>query len=186
MAQSLTEENLLLKAQLQELAARLEAKEQESAAERDRLSEQLQALQERAESERELYEELMRMQDNLIAALSTPLLPVAERVLVMPLIGSIDEARAARILEVLLTGVTSQRARTVILDVSGIERFHAVNARVLLRASEAIRLLGSELIVTGLTPTHALSLLQLGVDVSRLVTRGELRAGIEHALRRRG
>lgn len=149
------------------------------------LKEQLAALQERLASERELYEELMRMQDNLIVELSTPLLPVAERVLVMPVIGSIDQARAHRILEVLLKGVSEQRAHTVILDVSGIDRFHAVNASILLRATRAVRLLGAEVIITGVGAQHALALMALDLELGDLTMHRELRAGIEHALKRK-
>jgi anti-anti-sigma regulatory factor len=185
------DESLLLKRQVEALQQQLQSCEQAFQQERDALqtaNEKLQStveqLQQRAESERELYEELMRMQDSQIAELSTPLLPVAERVLVMPIIGSIDQARTDRILETLLIGVTEQRARTVILDVSGIHRLHSLNASVLVRASQAVRLLGAELVITGIGASHARSLQELGIDLGTLVTRRELRAGIEYARRR--
>jgi len=185
MSETLTEENERLKAQLR---AQIELQQSQEAAfsdEKRKLEETVEQLQQRAESERELYEELMRMQDNLIAELSTPLLPVADRVLVMPIIGSIDQVRAERILNVLLDGVTQQRAQTVILDVSGIHRLHSLNASVLVRAARAVRLLGSELIISGITPEHARNLLDLNIDLGDLKTCRELRAGIEAAVRRR-
>lgn len=175
-----------LNQQLDELRALRKTQELAFAEEREKLQSTIEQLQQRAESERELYEELMRMQDTLIAELSTPLLPVAERVLVMPIIGSIDQARTDRILETLLNGVTEQRAQTVILDVSGIHRLHSLNANVLVKAAQAVRLLGAELIITGIGANHARSLQELGIDLSALVTRRELRSGIEYAMRRRG
>lgn len=185
MSETLTEENQRLRAELRALGEREKSREEAFSDEKRRLEATIEQLQQRAESERELYEELMRMQDNLIAELSTPLLPVAERVLVMPIIGSIDQLRAERILTVLLDGVTQQRAQTVILDVSGIHRLHSLNASVLVRAARAVRLLGAELIISGITPEHARNLLELAIDLSDLTTCRELRAGIEAALRRR-
>jgi rsbT co-antagonist protein RsbR len=186
MSETLTEENERLQRELQELRELMQRRESEFAEEKQKLTNSIEQLTQRAESERELFEELMRMQDNLIAELSTPLLPVADRVLVMPIIGSIDQVRAERILTVLLDGVTEQRARTVILDVSGIHRLHSLNANVLVRAARAVRLLGAELIISGITPEHARSLLDLGIDIAELKTCRELRAGIETAVRRPG
>lgn len=185
LSETLTEENARLRVQLQELTEQAQSREQSFSEEKRQLEETVEQLRQRAESERELYEELMRMQDNLIAELSTPLLPVADRVLVMPIIGSIDQVRAERILTVLLDGVTQQRAQTVILDVSGIHRLHSLNASVLVRAARAVRLLGSELIISGITPEHARNLLELGIELNDLKTCRELRAGIEAAVRRR-
>ena len=125
------------------------------------------------------------MQDSLLAELSTPLIPVAERVLVLPLIGSIDSARGQRILEVVLKGVSESRALVILVDISGINRFHPLLARLLVQAAHAVRLLGSEMVVSGVGATAARSLIEQGLDLAGLKTCGELRVGIEYAFRKR-
>ena len=182
MSRGLEEENQELRAQLEALTEQLQQQRTESTQQSRQLQQTIEALQLRAQSERELYEELMQMQDSEIAELSTPLLPVAERVLVMPLIGKIDEVRAARILHVLLAGIAKERAQFVILDVSGITRLHAVNTKVLLQATTAGQLLGAQIMVSGMTAEHAHTILGLGIDMSALRTQSGLRASIEYAL----
>lgn len=180
---ALAEELREQREQLSLCMAQLASERQESARKLGELEANIESLRDRLAGERELYEELMRMQDAAMAELSTPLIPVAERVLVLPLIGAIDDARAHRILEVVLQGATMQRARCVIIDVSGIPRFHATNAKLLFRLSRALRLLGAEMIVTGLSAAAAQALVGLNIDLRELTTRAELRAGVELALR---
>jgi rsbT co-antagonist protein RsbR len=181
--QALAEELATQREQLSQCLAQLASERQESARKLAELESTVETLRERLDGERELYEELMRMQDAAMAELSTPLIPVAERVLVLPLIGAIDDTRAQRILEVVLQGATSRRARCVIIDVSGIPRFHATNAKLLFRLSRALRLIGAEMIITGLGAAAAQALVALDTDLRELTTRAELRAGIELALR---
>lgn len=180
---ALAEELREQREQLSLCMAQLASERQESARKLGELEANIETLRDRLAGERELYEELMRMQDAAMAELSTPLIPVAERVLVLPLIGAIDDARAQRILEVVLQGATMQRARCVIIDVSGIPRFHATNAKLLFRLSRALRLLGAEMIITGLSAAAAQALVGLNIDLRELTTRAELRAGVELALR---
>lgn len=140
----------------------------------------------RAERERAaLQQEVIDAQRQTLAEVSTPLIPVAEGVLVMPLIGAIDSARADRILQVLLAGVAGQQARAVILDITGVRAIDTLVADVLLRAARAVRLLGAEAILTGIGPDVARTLVDLGVDLGGLVTLGSLRDGVGHALARR-
>ena len=119
-----------------------------------------------------------------LAELSTPLLPVADGVLVMPLIGAVDSTRAEMIMEALLAGVSAQRAHTVILDITGVREIDTWVASALLRAAASIKLLGAGTILTGVGPAVAQTLVHLGVDLGDLDTRGSLRAGIAAALRR--
>ncbi len=172
-----------LREQLSRCEQQLASERQESAHKLSELQVALDAMNERLGEERQLYEELMRMQDAAMAELSTPLIPVADRVLVLPLIGAIDDARAQRVLETVLTGVTTQRARCVIIDVSGIPRFHATNAKLLFRLSRSVHLLGAEMIITGLGAAAAQALVGLNLDLRELTTCSELRAGVELALR---
>lgn len=141
----------------------------------------------RAEEERAaLQQQMIESQRQALIELSTPLIPVAEGVLVMPLIGAVDRARAELIMETLLAGIVEQRARTVILDITGVPAIDAQVAEALLRLARASRLLGAETVLTGISPAVAQTLVQLGVDLGDYVTRGDLRRGIAHALSGRG
>lgn len=133
----------------------------------------------------ELQAAVIASQQTLLAELSSPLIPLADGVLAMPLIGTIDAARAEHIVEALLTGVTERRARTVILDITGVRTIDTRVAEALVRAAGAVRLLGAEAILTGIGPEVAFTLVGLGVDLGGVKTLASLRAGIEHALRRR-
>jgi rsbT co-antagonist protein RsbR len=179
---TLEEENLVLKAQLAALTELLEAQERTFTEQNHQRLAAIEELKQRAESERQLHEQVSRIQRALLEELSTPIIPLSEHVLVMPLIGSVDSLRAQRILEVLLQGITEKRARKVILDVTGLPRLDAENAKLLVRAARAVRLLGAEVIITGIGPELARSLVELHIDFGTLVTRSELRAGIEYAL----
>jgi rsbT co-antagonist protein RsbR len=139
-----------------------------------------------AERERaSLQQQVIESQQAALAELSTPLMPVAEGVLVMPLIGGIDHARAQQILEALLTAIVAQRARTVILDITGVHDVDSHAAEALVRATEGARLLGAATILSGITPALAHTLVELGVPLRRIVAVGDLRSAVAQALRRR-
>jgi rsbT co-antagonist protein RsbR len=139
----------------------------------------------RGEQERAtLQQRVIESQREALAELSTPLIPVADGVLVMPLIGGIDRARALQILETLLTGVVAQRARTVIVDITGVRSVDTHVAETLVQAASGARLLGAEAILTGINPEVADTLVNLGVDLGKLVTVGNLRSAIARALQR--
>lgn len=121
-----------------------------------------------------------------VQELSTPLMPIADGVIVMPLIGTIDEDRARLILESLLLGVSQHRADAVILDVTGVKTVTTLTATMLVRAAQAVRLLGAHPILTGVGPVIARSLVELGVDLGGIMTRSTLQMGIAHALHARG
>lgn len=129
-------------------------------------------------------EELLRVQEQMVRALSTPLIPVSERVVVMPLVGRIDACRAGRILEVLLAGVTEHRAAVAILDITGVPEVDAGVADALVGAARAVRLLGTEAVLTGIQPAMAQALVRLDVDLAGIVTHATLASAIARALRR--
>ncbi|WP_437623048.1 PAS domain-containing protein [Sorangium sp. So ce1151] len=140
----------------------------------------------RAEAERqEAQLAVIEAQQATIRELATPLLPIAEGVIVMPLIGTLDPERASRIIEALLAGVGAHQATTAIIDITGVRSVDAHVAGVLLQAARAVRLLGARVVLTGVQPAIARTLIDLGVDWQGLVTEGTLRGGIEHALRTR-
>lgn len=133
-----------------------------------------------------LQQQIIDAQERLLGELSTPLIPVAEGVLVMPLIGAIDEARAQRIMEALLASVSRHSARFVIIDVTGVISIDAAVAEALVRSERGVRLLGADVILTGIRPAVAQTLANLGVDLGGFVTLGGLQDGIAHALNGRG
>ena len=137
----------------------------------------------RAEAERaRLREEVIRVQDRLLAQLSTPLIPLNPRVVLMPLVGDIDERRARRMLEALLRGLERTRAPVAIIDITGVSNVDAHVADTLVAAARAARLLGTEVVLTGIRAAVARTLVQLGVDLSGLNTRKTLQEGIDRAL----
>ncbi|WP_170319926.1 PAS domain S-box protein [Polyangium spumosum] len=130
---------------------------------RDRTEERL------AEEERLLLrEKLIQAQQKLIEELETPILPVAPGVLVMPLVGRVDTARAERLLGSLLEGTTTHGARVVILDITGVPVVDADVAEGLVRAARAVRLLGAETLLTGVGPLVARQLVAHAEEVSVL------------------
>ncbi|WP_437575336.1 PAS domain-containing protein [Sorangium sp. So ce887] len=139
-----------------------------------------------AEAERqEAQQAIIAAQQATIRELATPLLPIADGVLVMPLIGTIDPERASRIIEALLAGVGAHQATIAIIDITGVRSVDARVAEVLLQAARAVRLLGARVVLTGIQPAIARMLVDLGVDWQGLVTEATLRGGIDYALRTR-
>ena len=127
-------------------------------------------------------EELIKTQANALTELSTPLIPISDHVVVMPLIGTMDSQRAAQVLETLLDGVSARRASVAIVDITGVSVVDTHVANALLQAAKAVRLLGAEVVLTGIRPDVALTLVSLGLDLTGIVTKGTLQAGIVHAM----
>jgi anti-anti-sigma factor len=144
-------------------------------------------LLEREEAERErtaLQEEVIRMQGALLEELSTPLIPITEEITVLPLIGTMDTARAEAMMQAVLYGAQQRKASVVIIDVTGMKRVDTHVAGTLLRTASALRLIGAEVVLTGLRPDVARMLVELGVNLGAIVTRGTLQSGIAYAMRR--
>jgi len=118
-----------------------------------------------------------------IQALSTPVLPIHDQILVLPLIGSIDSARSKQLMETLLVGVELHRAKLVLVDVTGVPVIDAAVANHLLQATQAVRLLGAQVVLVGMSPTIAQTLVQLGVDLRSLTTYANLASGLQYALK---
>jgi PAS domain S-box-containing protein len=139
----------------------------------------------RAETEnKELQEEIIRVQGETLRALSTPLMPISAGVIVMPLIGTLERARMEQVLEALLNGVVAHRASCAIVDVTGVPVVNAEVASALIRAAQAVRLVGAKVVLTGIQPVIARTLVELGADLSGIVTKGTLESGIAYALGR--
>src|SRR6266849_10231868 len=128
-------------------------------------------------------ERVIRQQQEAIRELSTPVLPVRERLLILPIIGVIDPHRARQLTEQLLRGVRTNRAKVVVIDITGVAAMDATVANHLVQTVEASRLLGATVIVTGLSPEIAQTLVNIGVDLGKMNTVGDLQGGIEEAER---
>jgi len=142
---------------------------------------------ERAEESRlALKEEVIRLQETRLSELSTPLIPITNEIMVMPLIGSIDGHRAEQILQTGLLGAQRNGAQIVIIDITGMRQVDASAATSLIRTASALRLLGAQAVLTGIRPEVAEMLVRLDVDLGSIVTRGTLQSGFEYALRQVG
>jgi rsbT co-antagonist protein RsbR len=144
------------------------------------LTEQQQAEQERLA----LQDQVIAAQQAALRELSTPLIPLADHVVAMPLIGSVDSARAQQIVEELLTGVATNRATTAIIDITGVPIVDTQVAGALLRAAQAVELLGSRVVITGIRPEVAQTLVGIGVNLGSIITRATLQDGIAYAMRK--
>ena len=128
-------------------------------------------------------ERITRQQQEAIRELSTPVLQVRERLLILPIIGVIDPQRAPQLTEQLLRAIRANRAKVVVIDVTGVAAMDSGVANHLVQTVEASRLLGATVIVTGLSPEIAQTLVTIGVDLSEMATVGDLQGGIEEAER---
>jgi rsbT co-antagonist protein RsbR len=128
-------------------------------------------------------ERIIRQQADAIRELSTPVLQVRERLLILPIIGVLDDQRADQLTEQLLGGIRRHRARVVVIDITGVPQLGAEVANHLVQTVDASRLMGAGVIITGLSPEIAQTLVTIGVDLTKMNTVGDLQGGIEEAER---
>ncbi|MBN1218895.1 MAG: PAS domain S-box protein [Anaerolineae bacterium] len=139
--------------------------------------------QKQTEDERErLQQEIIEAQQRAIAELSTPVIPIMDRIIVMPLIGSIDSLRARDITRNLLAGISQHRAKIVILDVTGVGLMDTGIVNHLNKTIQAARLKGAQTIVTGVSDAVAEAIVDLGIDWSAITTLSDLQTGLIVAL----
>ena len=131
-------------------------------------------------------ERVIGQQQDAIRELSTPVLQVRERLLILPIIGLLDAARAHQLTEQLLQGIRTHRATVVVLDITGVPDIDEAVADHLASTIDASRLMGAEIITTGLSPAIAQTLVAIGADISKLNTAGDLQGGLEQAEHRLG
>ncbi|MGM0575201.1 MAG: protoglobin domain-containing protein [Myxococcota bacterium] len=117
-----------------------------------------------------------------IRELSTPVIRVHDRVLLLPLVGTIDSHRAMQIMETTLSKVAEEQAKVLILDIAGVPVVDTQVADHLLKATAAVRLLGGQVILTGISPQVARTIVELGVEIETMDTRNRLSDGLELAL----
>lgn len=134
-----------------------------------------------SEAQHQLQETIINSQRALIRELSTPILPLTDDTLALPLVGSIDTVRANRITETLLETISRLQTRVVIIDISGVPIVDTGVANHLLKTAAAARLLGAMPVLVGVSPELANTIVQLGIDFSSLMTFSTMSAGLAFA-----
>jgi len=131
-------------------------------------------------------DEIIERQRAEMMELSTPVVQLWERVLTIPLIGTLDSMRAQEVMENLLNAIVEHQAEVVIVDITGVRVVDTQVAQHLLRTAAAVRLMGAEAIISGISPKIAQTMVELGVDVGEVTTRPSIRAALAEAFRRVG
>jgi len=145
-----------------------------------------QELAERRRNEQEradLQEKIIRNQQARLAEMATPLIPISPEIVVMPIIGTVDEERASQVLDIALQGVSQSHAQFVILDITGLRHVDTSVAGSLLRTARALQLLGAVAIITGIRAEVAQTLVSLGIELRDIVCLSQLQGGIAYAQR---
>jgi len=123
----------------------------------------------------------LRVQTETILELATPVIKIWDGVLLLPLVGAIDTARAQQIIENLLNSIVENEAELAILDLSGVPVVDTAVARHIIKTVNAAKMLGAKTILTGFSPEVSQTLVTLGVDLSNITTCGSLKTGISKA-----
>jgi rsbT co-antagonist protein RsbR len=126
-------------------------------------------------------ERTIRAQQEAIQELPTPVLPFREGMLLVPIIGIIDSQRARQLTEQLLGSIRSNRAKMVVIDITGVQSVDTRVANHIVQTVEAARLMGARVILAGISPEVAQTMVTLGIDLGRILTVGDLQSGIERA-----
>lgn len=131
-------------------------------------------------------QELIARQRQQLLELSTPVIKLWDGVVAVPLIGTLDSARSQVVMENLLSTIVDQHASVAILDITGVPTVDSLVAQHLMKTVQAARLIGAECVLSGIRPAIAQTVVQLGIDLSGVVTRASLADALAYALRQRG
>lgn len=126
-------------------------------------------------------EHLIAQQQQAIRALSTPVLKLRDKLLLLPVVGMVDAERAGQLTEHLLRAIPENRAKVAVIDITGVASVDAPAANELVRVISKARMMGSDIIVTGVSAQMAIRLVELGLDLRRVRAVGDLQGGIEQA-----
>ena len=165
------------------IAGEIEALQAARRGERER---ELQAEIDRATGELQRQLDLVERQRSVIRSLSTPLIQIWEGVLVLPLIGAVDEQRAAILTESTLEAVATRRARYLILDLTGVSAFGVEAANALLRVVSAVGLLGAQSMLTGVSPKVAQTLIGVGAELAKVPSYATVEQALQRVMQRPG
>ncbi len=135
-------------------------------------------------TEHKRAEEVIQEQEEVMQELSTPLLHIGDKILLMPVVGALDSRRALQMMETLLKGVEETGTKVVILDITGVAVVDSQVANAIIQTEHAVRLLGARVVLTGIRPEVAQAMVGLGVDLGDMITEATLESGIAYAIRR--
>ena len=127
-------------------------------------------------------EEIIRQQRADMLELSTPVIKVWDKILTLPIIGTLDSRRAQMMMEALLQKVVETGSTIAILDITGVRTMDTLVANHLIKTVTAARLMGARCILTGVSPAIAQTMVQLGIDLTQITTRAQMSDGIKLAL----
>lgn len=130
----------------------------------------------------EARERIIAQQSLSLVELSSPVVRLWDQIILLPLVGIIDTVRARQFTERLLDAISRYEALVTIIDVTGVPVFDTGVARHIMKAVEAAQLLGTRIVLTGLSPEGALTLTKLNVMFAGVTSRSSLRAGVAEAL----
>ena len=134
-------------------------------------------------TERRAAEEKIRRQtQEILEMAAVPVVQVWEGIVLVPLIGTLDSQRTQQLMERVLNRVTETNSPVALLDITGVPSIDTQTAQHLIETTAAVRLLGAEVILTGIRPAIAQTLVHLGIDLSNITTRASLGAGLRRAL----
>ena len=128
------------------------------------------------------WESTVLLQKIALQELSAPLIPIFEKISIMPLIGTIDTERARHIMEHLLEGVVKNRSEVVLIDITGVPVVDTMVAHHIIQAADAVRLVGAKCMIVGIRPEIAQTIVNLGIDLSQIITTSTLQRGVRRAL----
>ncbi|TYR78365.1 STAS domain-containing protein [Priestia megaterium] len=128
------------------------------------------------------WENTVMLQKVALQELSAPLIPVFDKITVMPLVGTIDTDRAKKIMENLLQGVVKHRSEVVLIDITGVPVVDTMVAHHIIQAAEAVRLVGAKCLLVGIRPEIAQTIVNLGINLNEIITKNSLKKGMAFAL----
>ncbi len=169
-------------AALQHIAEKLLRREEELQGANETLARELSARQHSDAERLKLQEQIISAQNERLRELSTPLIPITSRIMVMPLIGTMDAERAQQVLSAALQGASERGAKVVILDITGLRKLDATVAHMLVKAADGLKLLGAQAMITGIRSEAAQVLVALNLSLGSGITKMTLQDGIAAAL----
>ena len=128
-------------------------------------------------------EDIIRRQRQELLEASTPILKLWEGVLAVPIIGTVDSERSQKIMDNLLTSVMETNYEITIIDISGVNTLDTLTAQHILRTAAAVRLMGAQCIISGISPVIAQTIISLDIDLGSTITKGTMSEALQEALR---
>lgn len=129
-----------------------------------------------------VWDKTVHLQKMALQELSASLIPIFDKISVMPLVGTIDTERASLIMENLLHGVVKHRAEVVLLDITGVPVVDTMVAHHIIQAADAVRLVGAKCMLVGIRPEIAQTIVALGINLNDFTTTSTMQRGVEEAL----